>query len=63
MSNLDIIRGWKDEAYRRSLTDEQRAELPADGKAKKRRFQVVKLEERIAPSGARRPSLGRHCTR
>ena len=28
MSNLDIIRAWKDEEYRRSLTEEQRAQLP-----------------------------------
>src|SRR5262245_12510355 len=26
--NVDIIRAWKDEAYRASLTDEQRASLP-----------------------------------
>ena len=28
MSNIDIIRGWKDENYRNSLSDEQRAQLP-----------------------------------
>ncbi|EDX76037.1 hypothetical protein MC7420_5471 [Coleofasciculus chthonoplastes PCC 7420] len=28
MSNLDIIRAWKDEEYRNSLSDEQRAQLP-----------------------------------
>jgi mersacidin/lichenicidin family type 2 lantibiotic len=28
MSNLDIIRAWKDEEFRRNLTDEQRAQLP-----------------------------------
>lgn len=28
MSNLDVIRGWKDEDYRRSLSHEQRAMLP-----------------------------------
>ena len=28
MSDIDIIRAWKDEAYRNSLTDEQRASLP-----------------------------------
>ncbi len=26
--NLDIVRAWKDEAYRRSLSEEQRAQLP-----------------------------------
>ena len=28
MSNIDIIRAWKDENYRNSLSDEQRAQLP-----------------------------------
>jgi mersacidin/lichenicidin family type 2 lantibiotic len=28
MSNINIIRAWKDADYRRSLTDEQRARLP-----------------------------------
>ena len=28
MSNIDIIRAWKDEEYRNSLTDEQRSQLP-----------------------------------
>ena len=28
MSNLDIIRAWKDEEFRRSLTEEQKAHLP-----------------------------------
>ncbi|MEQ9671509.1 MAG: mersacidin/lichenicidin family type 2 lantibiotic [Coleofasciculus sp. G2-EDA-02] len=28
MSNLDIIRAWKDEEYRNSLSEEQRAQLP-----------------------------------
>jgi len=28
MSNFDIVRAWKDEDYRLSLTDEQRAMLP-----------------------------------
>ena len=30
MSDIDIIRAWKDEEYRKSLTDEQRASLPAN---------------------------------
>jgi mersacidin/lichenicidin family type 2 lantibiotic len=29
MSNVNIIRAWKDQDYRRSLTDEQRARLAA----------------------------------
>jgi mersacidin/lichenicidin family type 2 lantibiotic len=29
MSKLDIIRAWKDEEYRNSLTETQRALLPA----------------------------------
>ncbi|WP_414577935.1 mersacidin/lichenicidin family type 2 lantibiotic [Anabaena sp. CCY 9402-a] len=28
MSNIDIIRAWKDEDYRNSLSDEQRSQLP-----------------------------------
>jgi mersacidin/lichenicidin family type 2 lantibiotic len=28
MSNVNVIRAWKDEAYRLSLTDAQRAALP-----------------------------------
>lgn len=28
MSDIDIIRAWKDEEYRKSLTDEQRASMP-----------------------------------
>jgi mersacidin/lichenicidin family type 2 lantibiotic len=30
MSKLDIIRAWKDEAYRNSLTAAERASLPAN---------------------------------
>ena len=30
MANIDIIRAWKDEEYRNSLTAEQRAALPAN---------------------------------
>jgi mersacidin/lichenicidin family type 2 lantibiotic len=29
MSNLNIIRAWKDPEYRRVLTEAQRAQLPA----------------------------------
>lgn len=28
MSNFDIIRAWKDEDYRNSLTEEQKSQLP-----------------------------------
>ena len=28
MSNIDIIRAWKDEEYRNSLSEEQRNQLP-----------------------------------
>ena len=28
--NIDVIRAWKDETYRESLTAEQRATLPAN---------------------------------
>ncbi len=28
MSNFDIIRAWKDEEYRESLSEEQRSQLP-----------------------------------
>jgi len=30
MSNIDIIRAWKDEEYRESLSAEQKAQLPAN---------------------------------
>jgi mersacidin/lichenicidin family type 2 lantibiotic len=30
MSNVDVIRAWKDEAYRLSLSDAERAALPAN---------------------------------
>ena len=28
MSKIDIVRAWKDEEYRLSLTEEERAQLP-----------------------------------
>lgn len=28
MSELDVIRAWKDEEYRQSLSDDERAKLP-----------------------------------
>jgi mersacidin/lichenicidin family type 2 lantibiotic len=30
MSNINIIRAWKDEAYRTSLSEAERAALPAN---------------------------------
>jgi len=30
MKKVDVIRAWKDEAYRASLTEEERAQLPAN---------------------------------
>jgi mersacidin/lichenicidin family type 2 lantibiotic len=30
MADIDIVRAWKDAKYRRSLTDQQRAALPAN---------------------------------
>ncbi|MEA5513530.1 mersacidin/lichenicidin family type 2 lantibiotic [Nodularia sp. UHCC 0506] len=30
MSNIDIIRAWKDEEYRQSLSAEQQEQLPAN---------------------------------
>jgi mersacidin/lichenicidin family type 2 lantibiotic len=30
MSNVDVIRAWKDEEYRLSLSDAERAALPAN---------------------------------
>ena len=29
MSKVDVIRAWKDEEYRLSLTEQERAQLPA----------------------------------
>lgn len=30
MKNLDVIRAWKDEEYRLSMSDEERAMMPAN---------------------------------
>lgn len=30
MSRIDVIRAWKDEAYRQSLSEAERAALPAN---------------------------------
>lgn len=30
MKKVDVIRAWKDEAYRASLSEEERAQLPAN---------------------------------
>ena len=30
MSKLDVVRAWKDESYRRTLSEDQLAELPAN---------------------------------
>lgn len=30
MSNVDIIRAWKDEEYRNGLSDSERSQLPAN---------------------------------
>ncbi len=30
MSNLDVVRAWKDESYRNSLSEAERAMLPAN---------------------------------
>jgi mersacidin/lichenicidin family type 2 lantibiotic len=46
MSNLNIILAWKDEDYRRSLTDAQRAQLPANP-AGVIEFQDRNLEEGV----------------
>jgi mersacidin/lichenicidin family type 2 lantibiotic len=49
MSNVNIIRAWKDPAYRRSLTEEQRAALPAHP-AGVIEFRVQELQDLFFPS-------------
>ena len=61
MANLDIIRAWKDEDFRRSLTEDERAQLPEHPSG------AVELQDtqRDEPMGYMvfRPSRGRRCTR
>jgi mersacidin/lichenicidin family type 2 lantibiotic len=57
MSNLNIIRAWKDPDYRRGLTEEQRAQLPAHP-AGNIEFRVQGLEEGV---GLRHYSPCRRC--
>ena len=49
MSEVNIIRAWKDAEYRRSLTDEQRARVPAHPSGAIE-FQDRSFEEGIAGS-------------
>jgi mersacidin/lichenicidin family type 2 lantibiotic len=44
VSNLNIIRAWKDPDYRRSLTEEQRTQLPAHP-AGDIEFRILSLDE------------------
>ena len=56
MSNIDIIRAWKDEEYRNSLSEEQRSQLPENPAG------VIELPDDIAQSvagGARGKTGGR----
>jgi mersacidin/lichenicidin family type 2 lantibiotic len=48
---LDIIRAWKDDAYRQSLSDEQRTELPANP-AGELQLTDAQLEEAFGGDGA-----------
>ena len=51
MKKIDIVRAWKDSAYRKSLTPEQLAELPANPVA----LRSISAEELKAVVGGVRP--------
>lgn len=58
MANIDIIRAWKDEEFRNSLSEEQKAQLPDNPAG------LVDLtdEDLNAVAGGRRYSGGFICT-
>ena len=60
MSHVNVIRAWKDADYRRSLTDEQRARLPAHP-AGAIEFRVQELQELLGGSHHRCFSPCRAC--
>lgn len=49
MSDLDIVRAWKDEEFRLSLTDDQRAMLPSHPAG------PIELDEELELDSAKRP--------
>ena len=53
LSNEEIIRAWKDEAFRNSLTEEQRAQLPEHPAG------AVEIEE-LGPNGTISPRRSRY---
>ena len=61
MANLDIIRAWKDEDFRRSLTEDERAQLPEHPSG------AVELQDTQRGEAlgymVLAPSRGRRCTR
>lgn len=62
MSNVNIIRAWKDEEYRQSLTAAERASLPANP-AGMIELQAADLESVVGGSQARPPQSRRYsCT-
>jgi mersacidin/lichenicidin family type 2 lantibiotic len=61
MSNIDIIRAWKDEEYRLSLTPEQLAALPVNPAGQ---MELVEAElEEVAGGLQKPPSAGNGQTR
>jgi mersacidin/lichenicidin family type 2 lantibiotic len=50
MSDLDIVRAWKDEEFRLSLTDDQRAMLPSHPAG------PIELDEELELDSAKRPT-------
>ena len=57
MSNLDIIRAWKDEDFRRSLSEKERAQLPGHPSG------TIEVQERDFSEGLMTPTYhGRKCT-
>jgi mersacidin/lichenicidin family type 2 lantibiotic len=59
MSNIDIIRAWKDEKYRSSLNDEQRSQLPKNPAG------TIELSDSVMENlvgGVSPQTFGRDCT-
>lgn len=53
MSNIDIIRAWKDEEYRNSLSEEQRNQLPENPAGKIDELSEENMESLVGGAAAR----------
>jgi mersacidin/lichenicidin family type 2 lantibiotic len=59
MSNIDVIRAWKDADYRRSLSDAERASLPANPAG---RIELTAADLQVVSGGAIPRSRRYSCT-